>query len=357
MRYSSKLNIISIFFFFIIGLFLLIKPVQAVQNPTIYWGAYINGAHYETKTDGTVYKDAPYGIDTWDKFEVNAGKKVSLLQFGLPFKVGNFAGNFPSSDMEKIRNRGAIPFIGWGSWEVGTGKGVYQPEYKLTNITKGDFDPYIRKFAQDAKAWGKPFFLNLNHEQNLSGQFPWQYGAPIVDPVSGTSYSNTAADFVASWRHVHDIFTQEGVTNVTWVWAPHPAYGHFTDYYPGSDYVDYVGTGTLNYGPVVNWGKWWSFDEILGNHYSELAAFNKPMMLTEFASLAYGGDRNQWYNDALRDIPLKYPLVKSVLLHTKGTKEENLIKRVYAIVDGWLVKLITAFPKELGGVDLTQYRS
>ena len=38
------------------------------------------------------------------------------------------------------------------------------------------------------------------------------------------------------------------------------------------------------------------------------------MMLTEFASLAYGGDRNQWYNDALRDIPLKYPLVKSVLL-------------------------------------------
>lgn len=50
-------------------------------------------------------------------------------------------------------------------------------------------------------------------------------------------------------------------------------------------------------------------------------------------------------------------LVKSVLLHNKGTKDENLIKRVYAIVDGWLVKLITAFPKELGGVDLTQYRS
>lgn len=50
-------------------------------------------------------------------------------------------------------------------------------------------------------------------------------------------------------------------------------------------------------------------------------------------------------------------LVKSVLAKTKGTKDVDLIKWVYAIVDGWLVKLITAFPKELGGVDLTTYWS
>jgi len=50
-------------------------------------------------------------------------------------------------------------------------------------------------------------------------------------------------------------------------------------------------------------------------------------------------------------------LVKAVLVQTKGTKDEELIMRVYAIVDGWLVKLITGFPRELGGVDLTTYRS
>src|SRR5689334_7272733 len=84
---------------------------QASATSSVYWGAWINGNHYGTKTDGTTYKDAPYGLDTWDKFETNAGKKVSLLTFGMPFKSGTFAGNFPTSDMTTIRTRGAIPVL------------------------------------------------------------------------------------------------------------------------------------------------------------------------------------------------------------------------------------------------------
>ncbi len=28
-------------------------------------------------------------------------------------------------------------------------------------------------------------------------------------------------EFVAAWRHVHDIFTSVGATNATWVWCPY----------------------------------------------------------------------------------------------------------------------------------------
>jgi beta-mannanase len=39
---------------------------------------------------------------------------------------------------------------------------------------------------------------------------PWAVG------VNG----NTAAHYVAAWRHVHRIFTKVGATNATWVWCP-----------------------------------------------------------------------------------------------------------------------------------------
>ncbi|HRG37856.1 MAG TPA: hypothetical protein PK289_04950 [Bacteroidia bacterium] len=36
-------------------------------------------------------------------------------------------------------------------------------------------------------------------------------------------------------------------------------------------------------------------------------------MITEFGSLTAGGKREQWFAEALHQLPQKYPLVKSVL--------------------------------------------
>ena len=46
--------------------------------------------------------------------------------------------------------------------------------------------------------------------------FPWSEG------VNG----NRAGEYVAAWRHVHDIFTAVGATNVTWVWCPNVDYNN-----------------------------------------------------------------------------------------------------------------------------------
>jgi hypothetical protein len=64
---------------------------------------------------------------------------------------------------------------------------------------------------------------------------------------------------------------------------------------------------------VANWSQWWSFADIFGKHYDELAVYKKPMMITEFGSLAVGGKREKWFSEALDQLPQKYPLVKSVL--------------------------------------------
>ena len=111
--------------------------------------------------------------------------------------------------MNSIRSHGAIPFYSWGSQSIPVPSNLSEPNFQLSDVIEGHHDAYIRKFAEAAKAWGHPFFLRFNWEMN-GGWFAWAEG------VNG----NKAGEYVAAWRHVHDIFTQVGATNATWVWCP-----------------------------------------------------------------------------------------------------------------------------------------
>ena len=94
---------------------------------------------------------------------------------------------------------------------------------------------------------------------------------------------------------------------------------------------------------MASWSKWWSFADIFGKHYNELAVYNKPMMLTEFGSLAVGGKREQWFADALNQLPQKYPLVKSILFF-HFSEDKTTTQQVinwYFIHDAASVKSIT----------------
>jgi hypothetical protein len=97
------------------------------------------------------------------------------------------------------------------------------------------------------------------------------------------------------------------------VWSPHVAYEFWEQYYPGDGYVDWVATGVLNFGPIAQWSKWWTFAEIFGTKYPALSSFGKPIMIAEFGSLAVGGDRAAWYTAALTELGEKYPGVASLL--------------------------------------------
>lgn len=252
---------------------------------------------------------------------------------------------FPKKAVQDIKDLGSIPVITWEPWLTAFDEKEY-PQLKsitkrdkngLIDIASGTYDFYLEIWATQAKAFGSPIFLRLAHEMNDPYRYPWG------------PQNNSPKDFIAAWQHIHKVFSKIGAKNIIWIWAPHPAYGHFNDYYPGSAYVDYVGIGTLNYGPVVNWSKWWTFDQIFGNHYKEFSTFKKPIMLTEFASLTYGGSRSKWYGDALKSIPIKYPLIKSLLffhfdadntttqqtLNWQIINDKSVIKTIKTEINNW----------------------
>lgn len=216
---------------------------------------------------------------------------------------------FPKLQVETILALGSLPIITWEPWLVDFDEEQYpnlrpvkeRDKGGLADVAAGLYDQYILGWAMEVTKLKAPLFLRVGHEMNDPYRYPWG------------PQNNKPDDFIAAWKHIRAIFDSVGATNVIWIWSPHPAYGYYEYFYPGDDMVDYVGVTTLNYGVVANWSQWWTFEEIAGNYYDQLAQFNKPIMISEFGSLAVGGSRSDWYADALRDIPVRYPLVKSVV--------------------------------------------
>ncbi len=216
---------------------------------------------------------------------------------------------FPTAEANAIVEIGSMPVITWEPWLTDFDKskmpGLPDVDKRdkdgLKAIASGVYDFYIDKWAIDAKALNRLIFVRLGHEMNDPYRYPWG------------PQNNKPGDFIAAWKHVVDRCKIIGAKNVVWVWSPHPAYTHFDEYYPGDAYVDWVGLGTLNYGTVATWSQWWTFDEIFGKYYEQLAKYKKPIMIAEFGSLAVGGDRAKWYRDALTKLPLNYPAVKSLI--------------------------------------------
>lgn len=216
---------------------------------------------------------------------------------------------FPALAAQTIINMGSVPVLTWEPWLSdfdetefpGIPPVAERDKGCLKAIAAGVYDAYIIKWANGAKKVGKPLFIRYGHEMNDPYRYPWG------------PQNNSPQDFISSWQHIRQMFNYQQVYNVIWIWAPHPSYAGFEAFYPGDEYVDYVGIGVLNFGTVASWSKWWTFDELFTASYDKFSAFDKPIMITEFGSLIVGGDRSKWFADALRDAPTKYPDLKSIL--------------------------------------------
>jgi hypothetical protein len=274
------------------------QTAAAAQAPSIYWGAYINGA--------------PFNTSLIDAFESQAGKRVSIITWGQPWTSGGTYQVFQTAAFQVARSRGAIPMLTWGSWNLGSG--TSQPNFQLDRIAAGAHDAYLIQWAKAAHAWGQPFFLRFDHEMN-----GWWY--PWSEQLNG----NGPGDYVRAWRHVHDIFVQQGATNATWVWCPNivsPRSTPTSSVYPGDAYVDWSCMDGYNWGTDRN-NAWQTFTQVFSgspsygghNTYQELLATapSKPIMIGETASSEHGGSKSAWITNMVSVLPTSFPRVQALI--------------------------------------------
>jgi hypothetical protein len=275
---------------------------QGAKPAPLYWGAQV-GSQFTGEA-------APWDMQALFDFERLAQRKVSVSSFNSPFaecrqKHCNFI-NFPLTPLNSVRAHGAIPFFSWSS--SATPFEANQRPYRLAKIIDGSLDPFIRDFATAARNWGHPFFLRFNWEMN-GFWFPWSEG------VNG----NKAGEYVAAWRHVHDIFTSVGATNATWVWCPNVDFTRklipLKREYPGDAYVDWTCLDGFNWGKRHDSAGWQNFNQIYHETYKRILkiAPDKPMIIAEVASNEIGGSKPAWIRNLLEVVPNKYRKVRGLL--------------------------------------------
>jgi len=266
-----------------------LSSVSALRNPQrILFGTYDGGF--------------PNTFAGLEKFEAQIQYKFPIISFYAAW--GDKPNEqFPTRMVETIDRIGSVPLITWEPWVVDFDERIRtnlphaaEREYgSLGAIARGDYDFYIVPWAKAAAAYQKPMFLRFAHEMNDPYRYPW-----------GPQNGNRPADFIAAWRRVHQIFEKMGADNVLWVWSPHISMPWFEYYYPGPEFVDWIGVGVLNYGNVASWSRWWSFHQILDKAYPSLLKLNKPIMISEFGTVTRGGNAYEWYRQAFYHIDHTY---------------------------------------------------
>jgi hypothetical protein len=179
---------------------------------------------------------------------------------GRPNLDGYFSGwaePFAGSFAREAHARGAAPYV------------QIDPTFaSVTGIADGAYDSYLRSYADSVRNFGHAVVIGFGHEMNAPW-YSWGYGH--VPP----------ATFVKAWRHIVDLFRDEGADNVTWLWtinADLPGTGPVRDWWPGAQYVSWVGIDGFYYKSSN------TFSSVFGATIGQVRGFtDKPLLIAETA--------------------------------------------------------------------------
>ena len=227
-------------------------------------------------------------------FEQAVGRTLDIDQHYY-----SWTNTFPSGLEQWDLAAGRTPLISWD----GT---------RLDDVLSGTYDSMIRERAAGVKALGKPVFLRWCWEMN--GEWSGCGGANNNSPGK----TDGPAKWVAAWRHIHDLFTEVGADNVVWVWSPNDrdvptvAWNHWTRYYPGDAYVDWVGVDGYNWGATQSWSSWTDFASLFAAVYRDYVS-RKPIMIAETASVEQGGDKASWITTTGAALKRQFPDIAALV--------------------------------------------
>ncbi|MFG2044567.1 glycoside hydrolase family 26 protein [Dactylosporangium sp. NPDC048998] len=263
---------------------------------------------------GIFTEKGPGDLTDYNGFVQAAGKSPQVMMFASGWAAQK---HFDRQPFDRIVNRGMLPMLGWEPWDYRAeskqdqDRGT-QPDFRLARITGGDYDAYITEWARGIKDLAYPVAIRFAHEMN-------GYWYPWCESANG----NRRGDYVAAWRHVHDLFDRLGAGNVIWVWSPNVVYENSTplsQLYPGDKYVDWVGLS--GYYGTAGMETYQTFDQIYRSTLAELKTISKrPIVVTETAATDAQGRKADWITDLLQTLP-KHPEIIGFLWY-ESVKETD----------------------------------
>lgn len=193
---------------------------------------------------------------------------------------------FKSVAVDKADEAGIVAMVTWEPWLSAFKRGaVLDPESSMVRVARGDYDGYVRGWARAVVRSRRPMLIRPLHELGN----PW-YGW-------ATAHGNPPAVQIAAWKRIVSIFRAEGARNAAFVWTPYDAVDTLA--WPGREWVDWIGLDIFNYGTMVEHGSWTDFRTLVAHALEPVKRFGKPVILAEVGTTGHGGDRADWWRDAM----------------------------------------------------------
>ena len=183
----------------------------------------------------------------------------------------------------------------------------------LSSIISGGQDSTIKQFVTQAKTYGGPVILVPGEEINGN----W-------DTWDGAYGSNTPALAVSAFKHIHDVVYSVGAANVKIGWdvnndsVPDTSANAIANYWPGSNYVDYVCVDGFNFG-----NPWQTYSSVFSSALSQVRGYGKPILITSMAS-AESSQKAAWITDALNQIS-SYSSITGFIWFNENKEQDWLV--------------------------------
>jgi hypothetical protein len=209
-----------------------------------------------------------------------------------------------------------------------------EKNFSLQKIIDGDFDDALKKYAKEVKKDGKAILFDFNVEAN-GDWFLWSgkyNGGGKTDVYGNKNYPDGPERWRDAYRHIIDIFRAEGVNNATWFFhvdihsVPDKWWNKAKYYYPGDDYIDWIGVSV--YGPQNDGEEYWELlSDMLEENYKDILEISskKPFALMEFGVTDGSdfGDKSEWLEDAFETILQKKYIPFSAISYWHEDWEEE----------------------------------
>nr|MBA3789435.1 hypothetical protein [Patescibacteria group bacterium] len=253
----------------------LVPP--SIPSSGLYLGARVNPGNVKNGDND------PYGTNELAQlpaFNAALGKTVAILPVFVPFTAA-----IPLTTLAAFEQNGSIPLVDLGC-------------ANLEEVTSGVDDAAITAEAQSLKTFARPIMLRWYWEMNKND---------VAHTGRNCDAYNNGANFMAAWRHIKDIFTQVGATNVAFVWCPSANNQYTRQYYPGNNYVDWIAADGFNREkPNAS-----TFVGVFGDFYNQWVGRGKPMMVGSTG--AYAVDQPAYFQGMQQDIPTQMPQMKAII--------------------------------------------